>query len=172
MYDPEVWAFTPVAEQRAPGQAAATAARLAHAHGLKLIVAPALNLTTVQSAASQGPRWQRFLELRLAADMAKDADMIELQAQSLERSAATYAEFVRRAADQARAANPKVTVLAGLSTNPPGPLVSSRQLAAAVQGTRHAVAGYWLNIPGRGPRCPTCNPARPDIGIDLLQQVL
>jgi hypothetical protein len=172
MYDPEAWAFTPVREQRAPAQAAADAARLAHAHGLRLIVAPALNLVTVQPTASHGPRWQQFLDLHLAADMAKVADVIDLQAQSLERSAATYAEFVRQAAAQARASNPTVTVLAGLSTNPPGPVVSTRQLEAAVSGTRHLVDGYWLNIPGRGPRCPTCNPPRPDIGIQLLQQVL
>jgi hypothetical protein len=172
LYDPEAWAFTPASEQRAPAHAAATAARLAHEHGLKLIVAPALNLTTVQPGGGQGPRWQRFLDLHLAADMAKAADFIELQAQSLERSAATYAEFIRQAAAQARAAHPGVTVLAGLSTNPPGPLVSSRQLEAAVAATRQTVNGYWLNIPGRGPRCPTCNPARPDIGIDLLRRVL
>jgi hypothetical protein len=172
MYDPEAWAFTPVREQREPAKAAADAARLAHQDGLKLIVAPALNLTTVQPKASQGPRWQQFLDLHLAAEMARAADVIDLQAQSLERSAATYAEFVRQAAAQARAVNPTVTVLAGLSTNPPGPVVSTRQLEAAVNGTRHLVDGYWLNIPGRGPRCPTCNPPSPDIGIQLLQQVL
>lgn len=35
---------------------------------------------------------------------------------------------------------------------------------------RAAVAGYWLNIPGPGPRCPTCRPARPD-AIGVLRQL-
>jgi len=171
LYDPEAWSFTPSAEQRDPAGAAATAARLAHSHGLQLIAAPALNLTTVLAPGSPAPRWRTFLSLRLAAEVARSADIIELQAQSLERDLGTYVGFVRSAAQQARAANQRVTVLAGLSTNPPGPPVSGRQLAAAMQASRPAVAGYWLNIPGRGPRCPTCNMPRPDIGISALHGI-
>jgi hypothetical protein len=172
LYDPEAWSFTPAAEQRDPVQAATRAAGLARAHGLQLIVAPALNLTTVLARGSAAPRWQQFLDLQLAAKMAKVADMIELQAQSLERDGATYATFVREAAAQAHAANPGVTVLAGLSTNPPGALVTSDQLVAAIEASRASVDGYWLNIPGRGPRCPTCNQKRPDVGIEALRAVL
>ena len=172
LYDPEAWSFTPAAEQRDPVQAATRAAGLARAHGLQLIVAPALNLTTVLARGSAAPRWQQFLDLQLAAKMAKVADMIELQAQSLERDSTTYATFVREAAAQAHAANPGVTVLAGLSTNPPGALVASDQLVAAIEASRASVDGYWLNIPDRGPRCPTCNQKRPDVGIDALRAVL
>ena len=53
LYDPEVWPFTPVAEQRDPAQAARQALRLAHAHGLQLFVAPALNLTTLRPAPAR-----------------------------------------------------------------------------------------------------------------------
>jgi hypothetical protein len=171
LYDPEAWSYTPAAEQRHPVRAAALAAALAHAHGLKLIVAPALNLVTVLAPGSSAPRWQRFLKLRLAARIGAVADIIDLQAQSLERGAASYASFVRAAAGQARAANPRVTVLAGLSTNPPGAVVDSQQLIAAIQASRPAVGGYWLNIPSPGPRCPTCNAARPDVGIETLLAV-
>jgi hypothetical protein len=170
LYDPEAWSFTPADEQRDPARAAATAAGLAHAHGLQLIVAPALNLTTVLAPGS-APRWQRFLGLRLAAELARVADVIDLQAQSLERSPGTYEAFVREAARQARAARPGVRVVAGLSTNPPGAVVGSQQLVTAIQVSWPAVDGYWLNIPGRGPRCPTCGPARPDVGIAALQAV-
>jgi hypothetical protein len=172
LYDPEAWSFTPAGEQRDPVRAAARAAELARAHGLQIIVAPALNLTTVLAPGSSGPRWRRFLDLRLAARIAKIADVIDLQAQSLERSTATYASFVRAAAAQARTANPGVTVLAGLSANPPGAVVSSQQLAAAIRASWPAVDGYWLNIPGRGPRCPTCHPARPDVAIGALRAIL
>jgi hypothetical protein len=172
LYDPEAWSFTPAAEQRDPVLAAAQAARLASSHGLQIIVAPAMNLTTVLDPGSSAPRWKAFLDLRIIGSMARVAGAVELQAQSLERDPAAYARFVRDAAAQARAANPKVTVLAGLSTNPPGTAVDSQQLAAAVQASRADVAGYWLNIPGNGSRCPTCNAAQPSLGAAVLSSSL
>lgn len=171
LYDPEAWSFTPVAEQRDPVAAARQALAVAHAHGLKLIVTPALNLTTVQSSGS-GTRWQQFLRLGLAGSIARTTDVLELQAQSLERDAPTYEQFVREAVAQARAANPHVTILAGLSTNPPGAAVTTQQLTAVIQATSGLVDGYWLNIPGKGPKCPTCNSPRPDIAQEALKAVL
>lgn len=168
LYDPEAWSFTPADEQRDPVTAAARAAAVAHAHGLRLIVAPGLNLTTVLDPAGQ-PRWRTFLSLHLAGQLARAADVIELQAQSLERDTVAYASFVRTATSQAIAANPGIAVLAGLSTNPPGAPVDGQHLAAAIRATRSAVAGYWLNIPGPGARCPTCQAARPDIAIQVLR---
>jgi hypothetical protein len=172
LYDPEAWSFTPGGEQRDPAGATARAAGLAQASGLRLIAAPALSLTNVLSRDRTAPRWRRYLDLGLAAAVARGADVIELQAQSLERDTATYAAFVDAAAGQARAANPRVSVLAGLSTNPPGDPVSIGQLTAAVRATRHLVDGYWLNIPRPGRHCPTCNPARPDLGAELLRTCL
>jgi hypothetical protein len=171
LYDPEAWPFTPATEQRDPVAAAASAAVMAHAHGLRLIVAPALNLTTVLDPGGGTPRWRKFLALNLAGRLARVADVIELQAQSLERDTTAYAAFVRAATAQAAAAHPRISVLAGLSTNPPGTPVDSQRLTAAIRATRSAVAGYWLNIPGQGPRCPTCHPARPDIAIGTLRQL-
>ena len=172
LYDPEAWSFTPAAEQRDPVRAAMRAAALAHAHGLKIIVAPALNLTAVLAPGSSASRWRQFLDLRLAARIAAVADLLDLQAQSLERSIANYANFVREAAAQARAVNPQVTVLAGLSTNPPGEVVDSQQLIAAIRASWPTADGYWFNIPSRGPRCPACGPIRPDVGIEALRAVL
>ena len=169
LYDPEAWSFTPVAEQRDPVLAATRAAAVAHAHGLRLIVTPALNLTTVLAPGT--PRWRAFLDLNLVARLAGVADIVEFQAQSLERDTATYTAFVQAATSQASTANPRIIVLAGLSTNPPGAPVDSQQLTAAVQATRSMVDGYWLNVPGQGPRCPTCNAPRPDIAIQTLQSL-
>ncbi len=169
LYDPEAWPLTPAGEQRDPVQAATRAAALARAHDLGLIVVPALNLTKVIGPRGRTPRWRRFLDLRLAASFARTSNFVGLQAQSLERNTVAYAAFVREAAGQARAANRHVTVVAGLSTNPPGARVSSQQLLAAIRATRSAVDGYWLNIPGPGPRCPTCNPARPQIARQALR---
>ena len=172
LYDPEAWSFTPRREQLDPAAATRRARDAAHAHGLALIVAPALNLTLVRPHPAGGPRWRQFLQLGLAGSAAKASDVLELQAQSLERDTGTYATFVREAAAQARAANPRVAILAGLSTNPPGAAVTSEQLTAAIRATRGIVDGYWLNIPGRGPRCPTCNAPRPDLGREVLRGVL
>ena len=119
--------------------------------------------------AGQQPRWQKFLSLHLAGRLARAADVIEVQAQSLERDTVAYASFVRTATSQATAANPGIAMLAGLSTNPPGAPVDGQHLAAAIQATRSAVAGYWLNIPSPGARCPTCQAARPDIAIQVLR---
>ena len=171
LYDPEAWHFTPADEQRDPVPAAQRAMAAARAHGLTLIVAPALNLTTVHRYGT-GPRWQQFLHSGLIAGLARTTDVIELQAQSLERDVPVYESFVRQAVAQARAANPQVKILAGLSTNPPGPPVSSQQLTAAINATQGLVSGYWLNIPGKGPRCPTCNTPRPDVGRAALRAVL
>jgi len=169
LYDPEAWALTPAAEQRAPVAAATEAARITRARGLRFIVAPALNLTTILAPGSSRPRWQRFLDLNLVASLAQIADAIDLQAQSLERDTATYQAFVRQAAGQARSANPRVTLLAGLSSNPPGAPVTSQHLLDAVTATSAAVDGYWLNIPGAGPRCPTCNARQPAVAMQMLQ---
>ncbi|HXW45565.1 MAG TPA: hypothetical protein VEL03_12305 [Streptosporangiaceae bacterium] len=168
VYDPEAWPFTPAGEQRDPVTAAAGAARAARARGLQFIVAPALNLTTVLAPGSRTPRAQLFLELDLPARLAEHADMIEFQAQSLERDAASYSGFVAQAAQQARLASPSVGLLAGVSTNPPGALVTAAQLVTAIRATQHLVDGFWLNVPSPGPQCPTCNPPRPEIAIATL----
>lgn len=171
LYDPEAWSFTPAAEQTDPVRAAARAAAVAHAHGLRFIVTPALNLTGVLDPGRPEPRWRQFLGLDLVGRLAPLADAVELQAQSLERDTGTYAAFVRAAAAQATSANPRISVLAGLSTNPPGAPVDSRNLTDAIAATRSMVDGYWLNVPGPGPRCPTCNLPRPDIALQTMQAV-
>lgn len=171
LYDAEAWPFTPGAEQRDPVRAAAGAAAAAHAHGLRLVVAPGLSLAAVLAPGSRGPRWRALLDLGLIGRLASAADAVELQAQSLERDTATYAAFVRAAAAQARQASPRVTVLAGLSTNPPGAPVDGAHLTSAIRATRAVVGGYWINVPGRGPRCPACNPPRPDIAVQVLRQL-
>ena len=168
LYDPEAWSFTPAAEQRDPVRAATRAAAVAHAHGLRFIVTPALNLTSVLNPGRTEPRWRQFLGLGLVGRLAYVADAVELQAQSLERNTGTYTAFVQAAAAQATSANPRISVLAGLSANPPGAPVDSRNLMDAIAATRSMVDGYWLNIPGPGPRCPTCNPPRPDVAIQTL----
>lgn len=172
LYDPEAWPYTPASEQCDPVAATATAAAAAHVAGLQLIAAPALDLTSVLAPGHTAARSQVFLELGLAARFAAHADVLALQAQSLERDAAGYASFVTAAAQQARHERPEVGLIAGLSTNPPGGPVSSQQIVAAIRATQHLVDGYWLNIPAPGDRCPACRQAQPYLGIAALSAVL
>jgi len=167
-FDPEAWVFTPAAEQRNLVHAAAAAAAAAHAHGLRLIVAPAIDLSTVLDSNSRGPEWRQFLDLDLVGRMAKIADVVELQAQSLEQDTGVYTAFVHAAAAQARAARPGVDLLAGLSTNPPGRATDAKELMADIRATRSTVDGYWLNVPSPGAQCPTCHAAQPEIAAQVL----
>jgi hypothetical protein len=169
MYDPEDWAFTPASEQQHPVQAATSAAAVAHAHGLRFIVAPAIDLTAILSAGGTAPRWRQFLALGLIGRLAKVADVVDIQAQSLEQNAGVYTTFVEAAAAQASQASPGIGLVAGLSTNPPGAPVDAQRLTAAIQATRSVVAGYWLNVPSPGIRCPTCDAARPQVAIQVLR---
>jgi hypothetical protein len=167
-FDPEAWVFTPAAEQRNLVHVAAAAAAAAHAHGLRLIVAPAIDLSTVLDSNSRGPEWRQFLDLDLVGRMAKVADVVELQAQSLEQDTSVYTAFVRAAAAQARAARPGVDLLAGLSTNPPGRATDAKELMADIRATRSTVDGYWLNVPSPGAQCPTCHAAQPEMAAQVL----
>ena len=168
LYDPEAWAFTPVAEQQNPVRAATAAAAAAHAHGLQLIVAPAIDLATVLDSNGKGPEWRQFLDLDLVGRLAKVADVVELQAQSLEQDTRVYTAFVHSAAAQAGAARPGIDLLAGLSTNPPGVAVDAKELTADIRATRPVADGYWVNVPVPGAQCPTCHAAQPGVAVQVL----
>lgn len=167
LFDDEAWSLTPINEQLFPAKAAAWAANLAHGHGLSLWCAPALDLVPALDPTAP-TYWQGYLSLDLAGQMGRVCNGLDLQAQSLERNAQIYDKFVVQAAGQARTAQPGLALTAGLSTNPPGPTVTLSELEAALTATISVTRGYWLNIPAPGPWCPTCAPADPALGVDLL----
>lgn len=171
IYDNEYWPQTPVGEQQNPALYYKQAAALAHAHGLQLIAAPATDLVSVLSPGFTGNRYTEFVRLGIAGAAAKYADIYEIQAQGTDTNVNQYTSFVEQAASQARAANPKVTVLAGLSTKTAVKVVTAAQLFAAVQATSGVVSGYWMNIPGQSVACPSCGVPQPAIAQELLQLV-
>jgi hypothetical protein len=171
MYDYERWRFTPEEEQRSPAGYVKQAADLAHAQGLLLLTAPAVNLVTVMAPEDGGKRYDAYLRLGIAADAARYADVFDIQAQGSERNIELYANFVRQAAIQARQANPKVVVLAGISTQPGGQQVTANDILRAVAATRDFVDGYWFNIPQPSEYCPGCTEFRPDIAIEVLRRL-
>ena len=166
IYDNEQWAMTPPAEQHDPARAEAQDAALAHAHHLQLIATPATNLARVLAPGQ--PVEPAYLRLGIAGDAARYADVIDIQAQGSETNTAAFAGFVTAAAAQARAANPHVIVLAGISTNPTGHQVSAEQMRAAITATAGTVDGYWLNIPAGGPSCPRCGQPQPQVAVAAL----
>lgn len=167
LFDDEAWSLTPLNEQLYPVQAAQAAATLARAAGLSLWCAPGLDLVS-ELDPSAPSYWQGYLALNLAGNIGSVCGGLDLQAQSLERNSKTYQTFVAEAAAQATATHPGVALTAGLSTNPPGPAVSLKDLEAAVAGTISITRGFWLNIPNPGPWCPNCAPADPALAVELL----
>jgi len=172
MYDCEKWRFTPAKEQQNPAPRMKEAADLVHAQGLLFFAAPAVDLVTVLAPDDDRKRQdETYLRLRLAADAARYADVFDVQSQRFERDAERYANFVREAAAQARQANPKIKVLAGLSTQPGGQVVTADDILRAIDATRDLVDGYWFNIPEPSQYSPAVTEFRPDIAVDVLRQL-
>ena len=167
LYDLEDWSLSPSSEQQNPVGSTEAAQGLVHPFGLELIATPAVDLVNVLSPGSVN-HYASYLALDIPA-VAQYADVFEIQAQGLEADEAGYASFVTAAAQEARKANPAVIVLAGLSTNPNGQQVTSRELYADVEATRNVVNGYWLNIPSGGSYCPKCGAPQPEVAVGLLQ---
>ena len=173
LYDPEAWEMTPSDEQTDPVNAACRAAAVAHAHHKVLIAAPAVDLIRLLApgSAGRGQRYAAFEKTEIASQMAKCVDVYEIQAQGAEMDVDQFRQFVAAEAKQARAANPDIIVLAGISTNPNGQRVSAKQVFKAVRSVRNAVAGFWLNIPAGGKYCPSCGQPQPKVAVELLQQL-
>ena len=169
MYDYERWRFTPDEEQKNPARYVKQAADIVHAYGLLFFTAPAVDLVPV--LAPNGDRKHQdetYLRVGIAADAARYADVFAIQSQRFERDTSLYARFVKEAAAQARQANPKVIVLAGVSTQPNGQYVTANDILRAIDATRDFVDGYWLNIPGPSEYSPAVTEFRPDIAVDVL----
>lgn len=172
LYDNERWKFTPDAEKADPARFTMMAAQLVHAHGLLFIATPAMNLAGFIKPGP-GKAGEKYLALGIPRDAARYADAIDIQAQSLQSDPDAYARLVREAAAQAREANPKVIVIAGLTTRnrPDGSPPTADDLMHAVDATRGVADGYWLNIPVKSEYCPNCGDFRPDIALDFLHRL-
>jgi hypothetical protein len=149
VYDPENWKATPLREREHPVAYFRQFSARGHAYGSKVLLTPHPNLTSVPDAdcvARLGESQEdAFLRCDLIGQAAQHGDMVEVQAQQLEGDPAAYRSFVERAASQARAANPHVLVIAGLST---GVAFSAKQMFAAWDSVRDLVDGYYLSITG------------------------
>ena len=147
LYDPESWDATPAREQRHVIEAMTAFAALGHERGWQVIVTPHPSLTQVANAECPARPDESANEAFVRCDVmgaaARVADVVESQAQSLERDPGAYRAFVQTTAAQARVANPDVQVIAGLSVRA---ATSPDQLYAAWNAVRDLVDGYYLSI--------------------------
>lgn len=118
LYDPEAWQATPRDEQRDPEAAMRRFAGLARSLGYEVIITPGLTLAGVQDSicprvGEESPQ-DTYLRCDVAGTAARYADVVEVQAQTLQGDPGAYRDFVAAAAADARAANPNVKVISGL----------------------------------------------------------
>ncbi len=146
MYDPEDWAQTPVNEQQDPITYMKLFGQLAHAHGLKVAEAPAMDLCSVSGTAY--PRLsgetcaQWYTRVNIAGAAATDADLYVLQDESNTANLSVYDSLYTSSAGQARAANSAVKVYSEVSTANG----TADQMTAAAQSI--SPAGFYVAAPG------------------------
>jgi hypothetical protein len=146
-YDNEAWPQTPEAEQRRPLYYERRFCALAHSEGLLCYLGPAKDLCNVLPQPRGDNNAQCYIDLNLAGKAARYADVIDIQAQTLEPSGArAYASFLRRTAAQAQAANPNVLVLGNLSPSPGDAQLSARQLYACAHAGLRYVSGFYTTV--------------------------
>ena len=120
MYDPENWSATPVSEQQDPARYMTLFGQLAHAHGLKVIQAPSLDLAYVagsvfpRNQGETGNQW--YLRVNIAGKAAAAGDIYLLQDESNIPAGGQYAYMFNTAQGQARAANANVKAFSEVST--------------------------------------------------------
>ena len=121
MYDPENWTATPVNEQQNPVKYMTLFGQLAHANGLKVIQAPALDLAWVTGSVlplhqgESGDQW--FVRVNLAGAAAAAGDIFQFQDESNTTAAGgVYVSMFNTTQGQAQAANASVRVFSEVST--------------------------------------------------------
>ena len=149
LYDIEMWPSTPLTEQQNPLVYMVRFSKLARAHGLLPILAPARDLMLVRGA-SCGKRpgenlSQAYIRCGLAGADAR-AGVLVVQSQIAQFDVLQFRNFLVLAARQARAGNPRVAVLAQLATAPQGHVASLTQLVTAARSVGELVQGFSLNV--------------------------
>jgi hypothetical protein len=145
LYDPEEWSATPVNEQQNPIKYMTLFGQLAHANGLKVIMAPALDLAYVQGSVlprlkgESGPAW--YTRVNIAGAAANAGDIVTVQNESQTTTLSAYDSMYNTAATQARTANPGVQVFAEVSTLNGTP----QQMTTAAQSI--TADGYYVAAP-------------------------
>ncbi len=149
MYDPEHWDATPLDERLDPAGSIEAFCTLARAEGYTVLVTPHPNLVSVPGSryAPRGgeSREAAYLRSGIVEISAANADIVETQAQTLERDPDAYHRFIRDTARAAKEVNPGVEVISGLSTHPGYP-ATVEMLTDAWRSVRDVVDGHYLSL--------------------------
>ena len=150
MYDPEKWSATPVGEQQNPVRYMTLFGQLAHAHRLKVIQAPALDLGSVTRSVLPRQRGetinQWYVRVNIAGAAAAAGDIYQLQDESNTTAGLQYARMFDTTQAQAQAANPKVLAFSEVSTVNG----TTAQMATAAQSI--SPAGIYVAAAGNLPK--------------------
>ncbi len=147
LYDPENWSATPLSERRNPVRYMTWFGQLAHAHGLKVIQAPSLDLATVTGSVlprqpgESADQW--FVRADIAGKAAATGDIFQLQDESNTTAGGQYAYMFNTAERQARAANPDVLVFSEVSTDD----ATAAQMATAAKSI--TPDGFYVAADGK-----------------------
>jgi hypothetical protein len=147
MYDPENWSATPVGERQNPVKYMTLFGQLAHAHGLKVIQAPSLDLATVTGSVlprqpgESADQW--FVRADIAGKAAAAGDIFQLQDESNITAGGQYAYMFNTTERQARAANSNVLVFSEVSTDD----ATAAQMAAAAKSI--TPDGFYVAADGK-----------------------
>jgi hypothetical protein len=150
MYDPENWSATPVNEQQDPVKYMTAFGQLAHANGLKVIQAPALDLSSVtgsvlpRQSGESADQW--FVRVNIAGKAAAAGDIFQLQNESNTTSGGQYAYMFNTTQTQAQTANASVKVFSEVSTVNG----TAAQMATAAQSI--SPDGYYVAAAGNIPQ--------------------
>lgn len=149
-YNPEMWADTPLREQRDPYLFMGIFCSLAAQKGWTAQCAPARNLVAVSGSVcpqeTGEPRSEAYLRCELARAAAAQSTAIDIQAQIHQTALDEYVWFVEQAAEQARNENPDVVVRANLTTELQDAPQNPETLLTAHQATAELVSGHWFNV--------------------------
>jgi hypothetical protein len=149
MYDPEHWEATPLDERLDPHAAIETFGSLARSRGYTALITPHPNLVSAPGnplAAKEGEtREAAYLRSGIVEVAAANGDLIETQAQTLQRDPNRYRAFVAETVRIARATKRDVQVISGLSTHPGYPATVA-MLRNAWLSVRDLVDGHYLSL--------------------------
>ncbi len=144
MYDPEKWDPTPLNEQQDPVRYMTLFAQLAHAHGLKVIMAPALDLGSVPGSVIPrlaGEQITSWYVRTLAGPAGAASNILDVQSESQTGVLSQFDWLVNNTVAKAHAANPGVQVFAEVSTLNG----TTQQMVAAAQSV--STDGYYVAAP-------------------------
>jgi hypothetical protein len=149
MYDPERWRHTPLAEQRDPVAAMGRFAERAHGLGYRVLTTPHPGLVMVEGSRFEPnvgeTKEDAYVRSGIVEAAAAVSDIIETQAQRLQRDPEAYRAIVSSSVVRARESNPDVLTLSGLSTSPGYPATDGMLLEAS-ESVADVVDGHYVSL--------------------------